>query len=122
MTILRVLVDVSAGKAVDDWCCQNGHDVQTVRARDPKMEDIDILSWAVSEGRMVVTMDKDFGELVYHSGQPHAGILLLRLEAASSSERVAVVEEIVKTHGDQLPGSFAVYQNGRLRIRNSEND
>ena len=117
MTVLRVLIDVSSGKAIEEWFRQNGHDVQSVHDRDPKMDDLDILAWSVSDQRLVVTMDKDFGELVYHSGQAHAGILLLRLESARSSEKIRIVEEIVKTHGDDLSGKFAVYQNGRLRIR-----
>jgi predicted nuclease of predicted toxin-antitoxin system len=117
MTALRVLVDVSAGTAVEDWFRQNGHDMEAVRDRDARMTDVNILTWAVSEQRLVVTMDKDFGELVYHSGQAHAGILLLRLEGASSSEKVRVVEHIVTSYGDQLQGNFCVYQNGRLRIR-----
>lgn len=117
MTLLRVLVDVSAGNVIVDWFRQNGHDTTAVRDRDPRMDDLVILAWSVSEQRLVVTMDKDFGELVYHSGEAHAGVLLLRLESATSSEKVRVVEEIVKTYGDQLVGTFAVYQNGRLRIR-----
>lgn len=117
MSVLRVLVDVSAGRAIEDWFRQNGHDTESVHGRDPKMDDADILAWAVLEQRLVVTMDKDFGELVYHSGQAHAGVLLLRLESAPRSEKIRVVEEIVTIHGDQLPGNFSVYQNGRLRIR-----
>jgi predicted nuclease of predicted toxin-antitoxin system len=117
MSALRVLVDVGVGRAVEDWFRQNGHDVQSVRDRDPKMDDADILAWALAELRLVVTMDKDFGELVYHSGQPHAGVLLLRLESANGAEKARIVEEIVRIYGDQLPGNFAVYQDGRLRIR-----
>jgi len=51
------------------------------------MADLNILALAVREKRMVVTMDKDFGELVYRSREPHAGVLLLRLEEARSAEK-----------------------------------
>ena len=81
------------------------------------MADLNILALAVREKRMVVTMDKDFGELVYRSREPHAGVLLLRLEEARSAEKVAVIEEIFTNYEDQLPGNFSVYQSGRLRIR-----
>lgn len=117
MSALRILVDVGVGKAVEEWFRVNGHDIQAVRDRDPKTDDADILAWAVSEQRIVITMDKDFGELVYHSGQAHSGVLLLRLEDASSEEKVRLVDEIVNTYADQLPDSFAVYQDGRLRVR-----
>ena len=81
------------------------------------MTDIDILAWAVRESRLVVTMDKDFGELVYRSGQPHHGVLLLRLEAMRSAERVQIVTEIFTHYAHELIEHFSVYQNGRLRIR-----
>lgn len=117
MTALRVLVDAGVGAAVEEWFRQNGHDTHAVRDRDPRMEDADILAWAVADRRIVVTMDKDFGELVHHAAQPHAGVLLLRLEGASGQEKTRVIEEIITKFGDQLADKYAVYQNGQLRIR-----
>jgi predicted nuclease of predicted toxin-antitoxin system len=81
------------------------------------MPDYAILQMAVNESRIVVTMDKDFGEMVYRAEQAHAGVLLLRLEEATSEEKVLVVAQIVQDHGDKLEGRFSVYQSGRLRIR-----
>jgi predicted nuclease of predicted toxin-antitoxin system len=116
-TPLRVLVDVSAGTAVEEWFRQAGHDTSAVRDRDARMSDVDILAWAVQEQRLVVTMDKDFGELVYHSGQAHAGVLLLRLENLGGADKARTVEAIITQYGDPLAGHFAVYQDRRLRIR-----
>lgn len=47
----------------------------------------------------------------------HAGVLLLRLEEARSQQKVSLVKKIFTQHAEQLPGCFAVYQGGRLRIR-----
>lgn len=114
---MKILTDVGVGKAVENYLQQEGHDVLAVRDIDPDMPDDDILALAVQEQRLVITMDKGFGELVYHSGQPHAGVLLLRLEDARSDEKVGVVKEIFAYHAVNLPKHFSVYQNGRLRIR-----
>ncbi len=65
----------------------------------------------------MITMDKDFGEMIFRSRQSHAGVLLLRLEDAPSDEKVLVVQQIFKSYLDALPGNFCVYQKGRLRIR-----
>lgn len=73
--ISNFLIDVGVGKAVEEWIRSEGYDVLPVREIDPSMQDIDILSLAVAEQRILITMDKDFGELVYRSGQPHAGVL-----------------------------------------------
>ncbi len=114
---MKLLIDVSAGDAIAGALRSLGHDVAAVRGRDPRLLDDAILTWAFSEARVVITMDKDFGELVYRSGQLHAGVLLLRLEGARNDEKVRVVTEIFTHYADQLPGKFAVYQEGRLRIR-----
>jgi predicted nuclease of predicted toxin-antitoxin system len=76
-----------------------------------------MLFLAHNEERIILTMDTDFGELVYHSQQPHAGVLLLRMPGANRDEKVQVVQQIASRYGDQLPNHFCVYRQGRLRIR-----
>lgn len=117
MKPIKVLVDVGVGRAVENWFRQNGHDRHGIRDIDPAMEDHDVLALAVKDARLVVTMDKDFGELVHKSGQSHAGVPLLRLAGASSVAKVKAVEEIFLKHGDKLERKFSVYQDGKLRIR-----
>lgn len=81
------------------------------------MPDVDILAIADQDGRMVITMNKDFGELVYRSGKNHRGVLLLRLEGATGEEKAAVMQQILASFADQIESAFCVFQNGRLRIR-----
>lgn len=114
---MRFLFDVGVGQKAEQFLAAQGHDVKAVRDLDPKLPDSDILDIAVAEARIVVTMDKDFGELVYRSSRPHAGVLLLRLEAATGDEKVAVVKTLTENYADEINGTFAVYANGRLRIR-----
>lgn len=89
---MKFLFDVGVGAAAERWLAAQGHDVKAVRDLNPGMPDIEILELAAAEQRLVVTMDKDFGELVYRSQRAHAGVLLLRLEAATGAEKVAVLE------------------------------
>ena len=114
---LRFLVDVGVGTGVEELLRVHGYDTKTIRSIDPTMDDLAIIRLAHAEGRMVVTMDKDFGELVYHSGTRHAGVLLLRLDDATGEEKRRVVEAILAAHADRMKNSFCVYQKGRLRIR-----
>lgn len=81
------------------------------------MLDKEILKIAASEKRMVVTMDKDFGELVYNSGLPHRGVLLLRLENMKSTEKVKILEKIIEKYSDKPLNKFCVFKAGKLRIR-----
>ena len=117
MSSLRFLVDVNVGLAVAVSLRDSGHDVVFAGDVDWRMPDADMLSLAHDERRIILTMDTDFGELVYHSEQPQAGVLLLRMPGANREDKIRVVQEIVNRYGDQLPGHFSVYQQGRLRIR-----
>ena len=111
------MVDVSTGHAVAEALRRLGHEVAEVRDHDPRMSDAEILAWAVAEGRLVLTMDKDFGTLVHRSSLPHAGVLWMRLDDERAHRKVAVTEAIFARFAEELPGKFAVYQDGRLRIR-----
>jgi len=119
-TYLRFLVDVNVGRAMVEYLRRAGHDVVAVRDLDPCMDDADLLALAVREQRIIVTMDTDFGELVYRSGQPHAGVLLLRMPGARRDEKVQVMEHILARYADKLAGHFCVYQKGRLRVRTGD--
>lgn len=62
---LKILMDVGVGTLCEEWLSQQGHDMLAVRNIDPQMGDDEILKIAAREERLAVTMDKDFGELVY---------------------------------------------------------
>lgn len=114
---LRLLVDVGVGKKVEKWLKEHGCDVKSIREINPRMPDKEILKIAVSEKRLVVTMDKDFGELVYNSGLLHGGVLLLRLEDATSDKKLKIVSKIMEKYSDRLTDAFSVFKNGKVRIR-----
>jgi len=116
ITSAKILMDVGVGKLSEERLIQRGYDVLAVREINPGMSDDEILEIAAKEKRLVITMDKDFGELVYKHKAAFAGVLLLRLENATGPEKVQVIEQIFSRHEDKLFGSFSVYKNGRLRI------
>jgi len=64
---MKFLVGVGVGKKVENWLKENGFDVLSVRDIDSRAKDSQILRWAVDQQRMIISMDKDFGELVYNS-------------------------------------------------------
>ncbi len=114
---LKFLVDVNVGRKTQQYLIKAGHDTVCVREVNARATDEEILELAVLEQRIVITMDKDFGELVYNSGKNHKGVLLLRPEDQPGKAKVGVLSEIFKLHSEELEGHFSVYQNGRLRIR-----
>jgi len=79
--------------------------------------DEDILTLAHSEAAILITADKDFGNLVYLKRQASAGVILLRLAGLTARQKAEAVEQLVNEHGDQLAGAFAVITPNRVRIR-----
>ena len=114
---LKFLVDVGVGKGIEEYLNEKGYDTKAVRDIDPGMEDEEIIRIAVSEDRMIITMDKDFGELVYHSSIEHSGVLLLRLEDATGTEKLQVVKHILNNYANRIRNCFCVFQKDKFRIR-----
>lgn len=114
---MKFLVDVGVGKKVERWLKENGYDVKSARDINPKAKDSEILKFAVNEDRMVITMDKDFGELVYNSGKLHSGVMILRLEDANGDQKVKIVKKILTEYSDKIKNKFCVFQDERLRIK-----
>jgi predicted nuclease of predicted toxin-antitoxin system len=114
---MRFVVDESTGAAVVEYLRAAGHDVLAVADVMPQADDHAILARAAGEGRVLVTNDKDFGELVFRSGHGHNGVVLLRLHDESPANRVRVLEAILNQYLDRLPGHFTVATEGRVRIR-----
>ena len=95
----------------------DGHDVLWVRTEAPGISDVEVLDLARRDNRLIVTFDKDFGELAFHAHLPVAsGVILFRLRAASAAQIAKFVSSVLMSRDDWL-GSFAVIDNFRIRIR-----
>ena len=113
---MRFLVDVCAGKELADWLREQGHDVKEVRERDPRMTDDEILNWAKAEGRVIVTMDKDFGELAVVQGKTHCGIV--RLPDVPIPIRKRLMGQVIAKHEKDLArGAVVTVTLKHIRIR-----
>lgn len=93
-----------------------GHDVAWVQERSQGIEDEDVLHWAMRESRVLLTLDKDFGELAFRWGLPaDCGIVLFRL--APVPDRVAEVAKQVVQAEASLQNRFLVVDSWRIRER-----
>ena len=108
------MVDRCAGKRLASWLEANGHDVSTAWEQEPDPGDSALLQMAVDHDRIVVTIDSDFGTLIYLLGAAHAGIV--RLPDVPASTRIALMADLLDRHGQDLPGSSVTVRGGRIRI------
>ena len=92
-----------------------GHDVVWVAVASPGSDDSHVLLQAAAEQRLILTFDKDFGELAFRSGLPAScGVILCRF-AADSPERLAQRLVAAVSIQDQWQGMFSVNEDTRVR-------
>lgn len=94
-----------------------GHDVLWARTDMAGSDDDAILQRAQAEERLVLTFDKDFGNLAFQWGLPATcGVILMRL--VIQSPEVATTRTLEALHGrDDWRGKFAVIDEHRIRLR-----
>jgi len=114
---MRFIVDECTGTAVAEHLREGGHNVAVVAETMSQAQDHTILNKAVNEKRILITNDKDFGELIFRRGFSHHGVLLLRLQDDSAANRVRVVKAVLDQYGDLLETTFLVASERQVRIR-----
>ena len=117
---MRFIVDESTGYGIARFLRAQGHDVLIVAEVIPEADDIAILQRAFAEERIVVTNDKDFGDLIFRRGEPHHGVILLRLQDESGDNRVQVMAALMAQYDTKLPGRFAVVTENKVRFRSQK--
>ena len=95
-----------------------GFTVASVLERDPGLPDVDVLALARTEGAILLTFDRDIGELVFDKGVPSPpGVIYLRFVDRDPEEAGRVLAELLKLHADDLAGSFLTYRRDAVRVR-----
>ena len=114
---MKFLLDVCASsRALRALLTDLGHEVLSALEVDPRAADDALLALALREERVLVTEDKDFGELVFVRRLPHPCII--RFVDMRVEEKVAAMRELLERHADALrAGAFIVVTRGRVRIR-----
>ncbi|MXY21934.1 MAG: toxin-antitoxin system, toxin component, PIN family protein [Dehalococcoidia bacterium] len=110
-------LDVSASsRSMRDTLTRLGHDVVSASDMAPGTADEEILVLAAEEGRILVTEDKDFGELVFVRRLPHPCII--RFTEMRVEEKVAAIVELIDLHADAMnDGAMIVVTRSQYRIR-----
>lgn len=113
---MRLLADESCDFAVVRALRAAGHDVMAIAEVSPRAEDDTVIELAVSQGRVLLTEDKDFGQMVYARGRATGGVVFLRYGGRARAALVRTVVELVRRRGERLVGRFVVVHPGRVRI------
>jgi len=114
---MKFLADESVDKQIVDSLREEGHSVLSVTEMQPGISDDKVIQQANQESAILITADKDFGELVFRHGRIVCGVVLIRLAGLSSQQKTKMVEITVKEHGAEIGQNFTVISPGAVRIR-----
>lgn len=94
-----------------------GYAVADVKESKPGIADADVLTISNNSDAVLITNDKDFGELIYRDGLISKGIILLRFGKLEIRERIQLLIGVLEEHENELDGAFTVISPTGVRIR-----
>jgi predicted nuclease of predicted toxin-antitoxin system len=114
---MRILADENVDAGIVEWLRAQGEDVVWIAEVDASVSDEEVIRRANVEERLLVTCDKDFGEMVYRQRLAATGVVLIRLRASTEASRISVVSRHWPIVQDRAIGSFLVLRDDRVRVR-----
>jgi predicted nuclease of predicted toxin-antitoxin system len=113
---LRVLLDVHISNRIAAALREANHDVERIAEIDRQMADNQILSLAIAEGRVLVTEDSDFSELIFGKNTPVPPALVY-VRCRPFDQQKIVTPILTALSDDRLPGHVAVVTPENIRFR-----
>lgn len=114
---MKFLADESMEKPVVDWLRDQNFDVKYITEITPSINDEEVIRLANDESRILITNDKDFGELVFRQSKIILGVLLIRATNERSSNKIRLVREVLEKARNKLAGYFVVVNEAGIRMK-----
>lgn len=97
---------------------QAGYDILSITEDSPGIADIAVLTHATNEQRIILTFDRDYGELIYRLRKPSPrGVIYLRFRPHTPEEPATISLNLFQTEGLQFEGRFTVVERDQIRQR-----
>jgi predicted nuclease of predicted toxin-antitoxin system len=117
---VNLVADESLDRQIVERLRRDGHTVSYIAEMEPGVVDETVLHLANREQALLLTADKDFGELVFRQHRLTTGVVLLRLAGLAPDRKASLVARALAEHSPRLVGAFTVITPGRIRIRSQQ--
>ena len=116
---MKFLLDANVEYHLATFLFSHRHDVKTIARDYPhSLADRDVLSLAAQKKRILVTNDRDFGELIFRQHLPHSGVILFRMKNSNDlTDKIRWLETVIKNYKDSLYDSYLVITSHGVWIR-----
>ncbi|NEU72357.1 hypothetical protein PI95_007155 [Hassallia byssoidea VB512170] len=118
---MKFLADENLDWQIVERLRQDCHLVWYVAEMQPGISDDVVLDLANQEEAILLTSDKDFGELVFRLRRIASGVVLIRLPGLSTISKAEIIANTINQHNVELLGAFTVITPRAIRIRRLEN-
>lgn len=114
---MKLVADESIDGPIVERLRASGFEVVAVAEVGAGLRDDEVLSLANDQHAILLTGDKDFGDLVFRLKRVSAGVILVRLSGLKPRRKAEIVDASVRVHGGEMTGAFTVITPGGIRIR-----
>lgn len=116
---MNILADESIEAIIVERLRADGHTVIAVAEQSPGLKDPGVLAWAVHAHWLLLTADRDFGDMIVRdlSRAPREGVVLLRLKHTPATQKAIIAGDAFAQYATQLPNHFTVITRTRVRHR-----
>ena len=114
---MRWLADECVDASLVAFLRSNDHNVLYVAEAAAGFSDAEVIALALSENRLLLTEDKDFGDLVFRRERAVPGVVLMRVGPENPALKAMRLEAAIERHGEGLFGRYTVIEEGRFRSR-----
>ena len=113
---MKFLVDECVGPKVSQWLIQLNYDTSSIYHDFRGMNDQLVLAKAVKENRVLITSDKDFGEMIFRKNMLHVGVIFLRLFDERASNKIIKLKWFLENYEKSVYKNFVVITENAVRI------
>lgn len=119
---MKFLLDESADFRLGQHLSEQGHDVTSISREYPQaLRDEEVLSIALAEMRVLITRDRDFGELIFRHRLRHSGVILIRFNPLQIDLAKRTIDQLISDHAHEIDQFLVVSERGiRVRRRPAE--
>ena len=114
---MKFLADEGIDQQIVYRLRQVGHTVWYVAEMERGISDDEVLSLANQKKAILLTTDKDFGELIFRQKRIATGVILLRLAGLSAESKGEAILSVIEKHSEEIKQGFSVMTPGVVRIR-----
>lgn len=114
---MNFFADESVDFPIVEQLRADGHRILAVIELSPGISDDEVLRRANEHSMMLITGDKDFGELVFRLKRISSGVILIRLSGLPARTKALIVSDAIQKHGSEMRKRFTVIEAGNVRIR-----